>query len=80
MLEKVLGDFDGRGWLGKVLARLHARLPGGLGWDWCPEIALGGCTEKVFRVFLPRTARKKYFQQYNGTPSHGSDCPLHGPT
>ena len=38
-LEKVLGNFDGLGWLGKVLARLHARLLGGLGWDWCSEIA-----------------------------------------
>ena len=30
-LQKVLGNFDGRVCLGKVLARLHERLPGGLG-------------------------------------------------
>ena len=41
-LEKVPGNFDGRGCLGKVLARLHARLPGGLGWDWCLEKGVGG--------------------------------------
>ena len=28
-LEIVLGNFDGRGWLGKVRARLHVRLPAG---------------------------------------------------
>ena len=39
---KVLGNFDGRGCLGKVLARLHARLPGGLGWDRCLEKQVGG--------------------------------------
>ena len=38
-LRKVLGNFDGRGCLGKVLVRLHLRLLGGLGWDWCLEIA-----------------------------------------
>ena len=58
-LEKVLGTFDGQGWLGKVLARLHARLPVGLGWDWCLEIALGRSMENLFGVFLPRTAWKK---------------------
>ena len=47
-LEKVLGKFDGQGCLGKVHARLHARLLGGLGWDWCLETAWGRCTEKVF--------------------------------
>ena len=40
-LEKVLGNFDGRGCLGKVLARLHVILPGrgvgGLGWGRCLE-------------------------------------------
>ena len=44
----MFGRFDRPGWLGKVLARLHARLPGGLGWGWCSEFALGQCTEKVF--------------------------------
>ena len=29
-LEKVLGNFNGQGSLGKVLTRLHARLLGGL--------------------------------------------------
>ena len=33
--------------LGKVHARLHARLLSGPGWDWCLEIAEGRCTEKV---------------------------------
>ena len=41
-LEKVLGNFDGPWCLGKVLARLHARLSGGLGWDWCLEKGVGG--------------------------------------
>ena len=41
-LEKELGIFDGRGCLGKVLARLHPRLPHGLGWDWCLEKEPGG--------------------------------------
>ena len=31
----MLANFDGRGCLGKVLVRLHARLPGALCWDWC---------------------------------------------
>ena len=30
------------GVLGKMLARLRARLPGGLGWHWCLENGLGG--------------------------------------
>ena len=34
-LGLVLGRGGGRGCLGKVLAGLHVRLPGGLGWDWC---------------------------------------------
>ena len=38
-LGKALGKFDGRGCLGKVLVRLHARLPEGLSRDWCLEIA-----------------------------------------
>ena len=38
-LEKVLGTLDGRGCLGKVLMRLHARLLGGLGWVWCLGLA-----------------------------------------
>ena len=33
----VLGNFDSRGCLRKVLGRLHARLPIRLGWDWCFE-------------------------------------------
>ena len=45
-LEKVHGKFDGRGCLRKVLARLHVRLPGGLGWDWCLEKGLGGVLGK----------------------------------
>ena len=38
----MLGHFDGWRCLGKVLARLHARLPGGLGRDWCLEKEVGG--------------------------------------
>ena len=36
---------------GNVLVRLYARSLGGPGWDWCLEIALGRCTEKVLRNF-----------------------------
>ena len=33
----MLGNFNGQRWLGKVPLRLHARLTGGAGWDWCLE-------------------------------------------
>ena len=36
-----LRNFDGRVWVGKVVARLHATLSGGLGWDWCLEKGVG---------------------------------------
>ena len=52
-MEKVLGNFDGRGCLGKVLARLHASLPGGLGEDWCLE------EEKRMRAW-PIGGKKKH--------------------
>ena len=39
-LGKVLGNLDGRGCLGKVLARPHVRLPVGLSWDWRLEKVL----------------------------------------
>ena len=50
-LEKVLRIFNGWGWLGKVLARLHVRLTGGLGWDWCLEKGVGKEVVKVFGNF-----------------------------
>ena len=37
-MEVVVGGYC----LGKVLVRLHARLPGGLGWDGCLEKGLSG--------------------------------------
>ena len=46
-LEKVLGNFDGQGCLGRVLARLHARLPDGLGWDGGLEKGVGGEVGRV---------------------------------
>ena len=51
-LEKVLGNFDGRGWLGKVLARLHARLPGGLGWDWSLEKGVWGGWKRCLEILM----------------------------
>ena len=38
--------------LGKVLERLHARLPVGLGWDWCLEKRRAGRLRKVLGILM----------------------------
>ena len=63
--KKVLGNFDQWGWLGKVPARLHARLPGGRGWDWCLEIALGRSMENLFRVFLLEKSSSNHTKEHH---------------
>ena len=62
-LEKVLGNCDERGCLGKVLARLHARLPVGLGWDWCFQKGVGGDVgESAWKFLMGGGAWEKCLQ------------------
>ena len=50
-LEKVLGNFDGRECLGNLLASLHVRLPGGMGWVGAWKRGWVGSLEKVLGNF-----------------------------
>ena len=65
-LEKVPGNFDARGCLGKALARLQGRLAVGLGWYRCSEKMLGG--------ELPKSAWTSGWGRALGTSACESIC------